>query len=75
MMGVEVHLLNMIKKVLKQNQKSSKIIFVRRYIMNDKNVIHIQVSNDLKTQLEKEAKELELSLNAYIRTILLKRVK
>lgn len=43
--------------------------------MNDKNVIHIQVSNDLKTQLEKEAKELELSLNAYIRTILLKRVK
>lgn len=75
MMGVEVHLLNMIKKVLKQNQKSSKIIFVRRYIMNDKNVIHIQVSNDLKSQLEKEAKELELSLNAYIRTILLKRVK
>ena len=74
-MGVEVHLLNMIKKVLKQNQKSSKIIFVRRYIMNDKNVIHIQVSNDLKSQLEKEAKELELSLNAYIRTILLKRVK
>ena len=43
--------------------------------MNDKNVIHIQVNKDLKTQLEKEAKELELSLNAYIRTILLKRVK
>jgi hypothetical protein len=43
--------------------------------MNDKNVIHIQVNKDLKTQLEKEAKELELSLNAYIRIILLKREK
>lgn len=41
--------------------------------MNDKKIIHIQVDNALKEQLENEAKAKGLSLNSYIRMILMER--
>lgn len=43
--------------------------------MDKKLYVHVQLSEELKKQLEQEAKESELSLNAYIRTILIKRNK
>ena len=36
-------------------------------------MIHIKINDDLKRQLEKEAKEKGLSLNAYIRMLLIER--
>lgn len=38
-----------------------------------KKVLHITISEEMKEELEKEAKEKQLSLNAYIRLILLGR--
>jgi len=38
-------------------------------------MIHIKINDDLKRQLEKEAKEKGLSLNAYIRMLLIERKK
>ena len=38
-------------------------------------MIHIKINADLKRQLEKEAKEKGLSLNAYIRMLLIERNK
>lgn len=38
-------------------------------------MIHIKINDDLKRQLEKEAKEKGLSLNAYIRMLLIERNK
>lgn len=38
-------------------------------------MIHIRIEEDLKEQLEKEAKEKGLSLSAYIRMILIERGK
>ena len=38
-------------------------------------MIHIRINDDLKRQLEKEAKEKGLSLNAYIRMLLIERNK
>ena len=43
--------------------------------MKDKTYLHVQVKNDLKVQLEKEAEEKGLSLNAYVRMILIERGK
>lgn len=43
--------------------------------MKDKTYLHVQVRNDLKAQLEKEAEEKGLSLNAYVRMILISRIK
>ena len=40
-----------------------------------KNAIHIIISDDLKKQLEKEARSKEISLNGYIRMILVERKK
>lgn len=41
----------------------------------NKKYIHVQVEDELKKQLEQEAKEKHLSLNAYIRIILYERGK
>lgn len=41
----------------------------------NKTYIHIQVLEDLKKELEDEAKQKGLSLNSYIVTILLERKK
>lgn len=41
----------------------------------DKDYLHVQVKNELKQQLEKEADEKGLSLNAYVRMILISRAK
>lgn len=38
-------------------------------------MIHILVDNDLKKELQSEAKQKGLSLNAYIRMILIERSK
>ena len=38
-------------------------------------MIHIKIDNELKKQLEKESKEKGLSLNAYIRMLLIERKK
>ena len=38
-------------------------------------MIHNKINDDLKRQLEKEAKEKGLSLNAYIRMLLIERNK
>jgi len=38
-------------------------------------VLHIKIDDDLKKQLEQEAKEKGLSLNAYIRMLLIERNK
>ncbi|MDY5929673.1 MAG: toxin-antitoxin system HicB family antitoxin [Candidatus Onthovivens sp.] len=38
-------------------------------------MIHIKINDELKRQLEKEAKEKGLSLNAYIRMLLIERKK
>ena len=38
-------------------------------------MIHIKIDNELKKQLEKEAKEKGLSLTAYIRMLLIERNK
>jgi antitoxin component of RelBE/YafQ-DinJ toxin-antitoxin module len=38
-------------------------------------VLHIKIDDDLKKQLEQEAKEKGLSLNAYIRMLLIERGK
>ena len=38
-------------------------------------MIHCRIEEDLKEQLEKEAKETGLSLSAYIRLILIERNK
>lgn len=38
-------------------------------------MIHIKIDDKLKRQLEKEAKEKGLSLNAYIRMLLIERNK
>ena len=38
-------------------------------------MIHIKIDNELKKHLEKEAKEKGLSLNAYIRMLLIERNK
>ena len=43
--------------------------------MNDKTYLHVQIKNELKKQLEKEAEKNGLSLNAYIRMILISRAK
>ena len=43
--------------------------------MKDKQYIHILINKNLKEELQKEAKEKGLSLNAYIRMILIERVK
>lgn len=40
-----------------------------------KSLIHIQVDEDLKKELENEAEEKGISLNGYIRMILLEREK
>jgi len=40
-----------------------------------KKVIHISINNELKEELKKEAKEKQLSLNSYIRLILIGRKK
>lgn len=40
--------------------------------MNNK-VVHITIDNDLKKQLQEEAKAKGLSLNSYIRMILIER--
>lgn len=36
-------------------------------------MIHITISDDLKEELKKEAEKLEMSLNTYIRMILINR--
>ena len=41
----------------------------------EKVYIHFQVDNDLKRQLEDEAKRKGLSLNSYIRMLLIERDK
>ena len=38
-------------------------------------MIHITISDKLKQQLQEEANKLEMSLNAYIRMILIEREK
>ena len=38
-------------------------------------MIHIKINDELKRQLEKEAKEKGLSLNGYIRMLLIERKK
>jgi antitoxin component of RelBE/YafQ-DinJ toxin-antitoxin module len=38
-------------------------------------VLHIKIDDDLKKQLEQEAKEKGLSLNSYIRMLLIERGK
>ena len=38
-------------------------------------MLHIKIDNDLKKQLEQEAKEKGLSLNSYIRMLLIERGK
>lgn len=38
-------------------------------------MLHIKIDDDLKKQLETEAKEKGLSLNAYIRMLLIERKK
>lgn len=38
-------------------------------------MLHIKIDDDLKKQLEQEAKEKGLSLNAYIRMLLIERNK
>ena len=38
-------------------------------------MIHITISDELKQELLEEAKRLELSLNAYIRMLLIERKK
>ena len=38
-------------------------------------MIHISISDDLKNELLEEANRLEMSLNAYIRMILIERKK
>ena len=43
--------------------------------MKEKTYLHVQVRNELKSELEKEAEQKGLSLNAYIRMILISRVK
>ena len=43
--------------------------------MKEKTYLHIQVRNELKSELEKEAEQKGLSLNAYIRMILISRLK
>lgn len=43
--------------------------------MKNKKYIHIQIDDDLKKQLEYEANEKGLSLNSYIRMIILERKK
>lgn len=43
--------------------------------MTFKKKIHISIDDDLKTQLDKEAKAKGLSLNSYIRMVLLGRKK
>ena len=39
------------------------------------NVLHIAISNELKKQLKDEARQKGLSLNAYIRMLLIERNK
>lgn len=41
----------------------------------NKKYIHVQVETDLKKKLENEAKQKGLSLNAYIRMLLIERGK
>lgn len=41
----------------------------------DKDCIHLAIANDLKKELKKEAEQKGLSLNSYIRMILLERKK
>lgn len=43
--------------------------------MKEKTYLHVQVRNELKEQLEKEAEQKGLSLNAYVRMILISRDK
>ena len=43
--------------------------------MKNKNVIHIMISDELKQELQEEADKKQLSLNAYIRMILIERGK
>lgn len=38
-------------------------------------MMHITISDELKTELVEEAKKLQLSLNAYIRMLLIERKK
>lgn len=38
-------------------------------------MLHIKIDDDLKKQLEEEAKQKGLSLNAYIRMLLIERSK
>jgi predicted HicB family RNase H-like nuclease len=38
-------------------------------------VLHIKIDDDLKKQLEEEAKQKGLSLNSYIRMLLIERSK
>ena len=40
-----------------------------------KEILHIQIEKTLKEELQKEAKEKGLSLNAYVRMILIERDK
>ena len=41
----------------------------------DKKMMHITISDELKAELVDEAKKLQLSLNAYIRMLLIERKK
>lgn len=43
--------------------------------MKNKNAIHIMISDELKQELQEEADKKQLSLNAYIRMILIERGK
>ena len=43
--------------------------------IKDQNVLHLIIDGDLKKELSKEAKQKGLSLNAYVRMILIERGK
>ena len=59
------------KKILTNDKKCIKIIMM----VGGETMLHIKISDELKQQLKEEADRLEMTLNGYIRMLLIERKK